>query len=144
MGSSGGPGERKKKEKKPKKDRYVDKEKAVQASAPAAAAGTSSMTDVTYTIDQLKDPEFWKSKPELKDAPGSRWKYAPDDAFEDLDEEVFTSLGSPCFPHRRCSSAAAVIRGPVARALCARAGVAPLQSAPRYRCDFPASSRTAA
>ena len=84
MGGSGGPGERKKKEKRPKKDRYVDKEKAVEASAPAAAAGTSSMTDVTYTIDQLKDPEFWKSKPELKDAPGSRWKYAPDDAFEEL------------------------------------------------------------
>ena len=87
MGASGGADEGTKKEKKPKKekkDRYVDKEKVVEASAPAAASGTSSMTDVTYTIDQLKDPEFWKSKPELKDAPGSRWKYAPDDAFEEL------------------------------------------------------------
>eukprot|EP01043_Picozoa_sp_COSAG02_P012580 COSAG02_NODE_487_length_21276_cov_36.093167_11_plen_127_part_00 len=87
MGGSGGPDERKKREKKPKKekkDRYVDKDKAVEATAPAVAAGKSSMTDVTYTIAQLKDGEFWRSKPELKDAPGSRWKYAPDDAFEEL------------------------------------------------------------
>jgi|EP01043_Picozoa_sp_COSAG02_P020841 hypothetical protein len=87
MGGSGGPDGSKKKEKKPKKekkDRYVDKDKAIDPSASAAAAGTSSMTDVTYTLDQLKDADFWRSKPELKDAPGSRWKYAPDDAFEEL------------------------------------------------------------
>lgn len=85
MGSgSGGSEARKKKDKKPKKDRYMDKEKVVEASGPAASAGTSSTTAVTYTIDQLKDPAFWRSQPELKEAGGGRWKYAPDDAFEEL------------------------------------------------------------
>ena len=60
-----------KKPKKPKKDRYTDKEKLAAGGADSkqkAASGTSSMTDVTYTIAQLQDPEFWKAKEELKSA----------------------------------------------------------------------------
>ena len=88
-----------KKPKKPKKDRYTDKEKLAEGGADSsqkAASGTSSMTDVTYTIAQLQDPEFWKAKEELK---VDRWKYAPDDEFEQL-----TVRSAPCpaaIPRRR-------------------------------------------